>query len=87
MTGGFAGLDLASHLDRPAEEQELFGQGCFTGVWVADNTEGAALFYFLLKLVFHWFSISFPAKYEAAILIVSGAECQEEEPLSVIGNR
>jgi hypothetical protein len=36
------GADLAGHLDRAAEQQELFGQRGFPGVGVRDDREGPA---------------------------------------------
>jgi len=35
-------------LNGTAEEEELLGEGGFTGIGVADNPEGAAAFYLLL---------------------------------------
>ena len=45
---GLAGLDGAGELDRPAEEEELFGERRLSGVGVADDAEGPALLDLLL---------------------------------------
>ena len=39
MTRGFFTLHRASQLDRPAVQQELFGQRGLTGIGVGDNGE------------------------------------------------
>jgi hypothetical protein len=48
-----ARLDGTGHLDRPAEEQQLFGQGRLAGIWVTDNAERPPAAYFFLVLPAH----------------------------------
>ena len=42
MARCFAPLDRARHLNRTAEQQQLFGEGGLTGVRVGDDGKGAA---------------------------------------------
>ena len=44
----FRALTAPGELDRPAEEEELFGERRFSRVRVADDAEGPALIDFLL---------------------------------------
>ncbi len=48
VPAGLPGLDGAGELDRPAEEEELFGQRRLSRVRVADDAEGPALLDLLL---------------------------------------
>ena len=50
-------LDGSRHMDRAAEEQQLFGQRRLARVRVADDGEGSPALYFLFQ--FHRFSLSF----------------------------
>jgi len=43
VTLGLLGLDAPGHLDGPAEEQKLLGEGGLARVRVADNAEGPSL--------------------------------------------
>ena len=51
MTNGFLGLDRAGHLDRAAEQQQLFGQRGLACVGVRDDRERPAAGDFVLELV------------------------------------
>lgn len=42
VAGSLASLHRAGHLDRAAEQQQLFGQRGLAGVWMGNNGEGAA---------------------------------------------
>jgi hypothetical protein len=54
MARRLAGPDLPGHLDGPAKEEELFGNGCFAGIRVADNGKGAATINFLRVEFLHF---------------------------------
>jgi hypothetical protein len=54
MARRLAGTDFSCHLDGPAKEQQLFGNGSFTGIRVADNGKGAATINFLLVEFLHF---------------------------------
>ena len=53
MDRGFPRFDRACHLDGATEEQQLFGQGGFTGIGMADDAEGSSFFYFFAMLTAH----------------------------------
>jgi serine/threonine protein kinase len=49
VAGGLAALDRAGHLDRAAEQQQLFGQRGLAGVGVGNDGEGAAARGFVVR--------------------------------------
>jgi hypothetical protein len=53
MTGRFSGPHLSGLLDCPPEEEQLFGNGSFSRIRVADNGKSSPPVNFLLIMFFH----------------------------------